>query len=646
MKTPIKEKPGCDPLKPGTIEDLGLYRALVRACPDAVIITDLEGTITEASDKALMLHGGNAIKDLIGKKAFDLIAPEDRDRAADNLRRTLATGYVDNVEYRLVRKDGTWFTGELNASVVRDRDGNPAAFIAATRDVTESRKTVQTLHDREEMYHSLFNRAVDAIFTVAIRDDGMPGTIMEANEAACRNLGYSREELQSKTLEDLDDMENLPEKQACMHQLQTTGTTFFETHVLRKDGTKIPVEVNAQVMRMGANTMILTIARDMTDRKRVEAEIRRSDKLESLGTLAGGIAHDFNNFLTGIVGNLSLVLGNKDNLQGETEHIRKAMDVAMRARSLTKQLLTFSAGGAPVMKTGSIADIVVDMVEIAMSGSNIKCDLDIASGTWLVDMDEGQIAQVVSNLVINARQSMKKGGIIQIEVKNEVIEEGRFPEISAGRFVCIRVTDHGEGIPPENLLRIFDPYFSTKSFGYGLGLAASLSIVKNHGGYIDVESQVGEGATFRVYLPASGKKKVAEKSTPSVPSLESRKILVMDDNRIVCEVCAKMLSRLGGEVIVTTDGRQALNAASEVVRQGNRIDLAILDLTIPGETGGQEVFQELKKIDPVIKGIVSSGYYTSNVMSNFRKHGFSGVLHKPYLFEDLCEVLNTVLENP
>jgi nitrogen-specific signal transduction histidine kinase/CheY-like chemotaxis protein len=412
---------------------------------------------------------------------------------------------------------------------------------------------------------------------------------------------------------------------------------------MRKDGSKNPVEVSSQIVTLGAKKVILTIARDLTDRKRAEAEIRRSDKLESLGTLAGGIAHDFNNFLTGVVGNLSLVLDNKENLHDETEHIRKAMEVAMRARALTKQLLTFAVGGTPVTKTGTIVDIVADTVEIAMSGSNVKYDCDIEPGTWLVDMDEGQIAQVISNLVINARQSMKNGGAIQIEVKNEVIDEGRFPRISSGRYVCISITDHGEGIPPENVLRIFDPYFSTKRFGYGLGLAASLSIVKNHRGYIDVKSQVGTGSTFHVYLPASKKEKVAEKRTPSLPSLKKKKVLVMDDKKMVCEVLAKMLSRLGGEVLVTTGGRQALKVASQVVRQGNQLDLAILDLTIPGEMGGQEVFQELRKIDPAVKGIVSSGYYPSNVMSDFSKHGFSGVLQKPYLFKDLCDVLNTVL---
>ena len=367
-----------------------------------------------------------------------------------------------------------------------------------------------------------------------------------------------------------------------------------------------------------------------------EKEQMRANKLAAIGVLAGGIAHDFNNILMAIIGNISLA---KLKLKEKDEAfllLSEAEKACFRAKSLTQQLLTFSKGGAPVKQTASLTEMLKDSVEFVLHGSNVRCDLTIADDLWPVDVDEGQINEVIHNLVINARQAMPNGGVIEIHTKNKLLDQGK-------RFIEIILRDQGVGIPKENLQKIFDPYFTTKPKGNGLGLATTYAIIRNHGGTITVDSEVGHGTTFTIDLPASDKKSPEKIPIPETPRKGLGKVLVMDDEEPIQKFLKLLLNRLGYAADCACDGKEAVRMYQQAKETGYPFDAVIMDLTIPGEMGGREAVEELKKIDPKVKAIVSSGYSSDPIMADFKQYGFIGVLSKPYRIEDLNQLLRHIL---
>jgi PAS domain S-box-containing protein len=621
-----------------------LYRALVRASPNAVTVTDLEGFITDVSEKSIELHGATSEEDLIGKNAFEFVAPEERERAAQNLEKTLEQGSLESTVYTLLRSDGTRFIGELSCSVVKDRSGLPRAFIATTRDISERAQAEVALRESEARYRALFNVAADPIFTVALNDDGSPGNFLEINAAGCEQLGYSREEMLSMTPVEIDDLENLAAKQRYMFEVTTRGQSSMETRIRTKDGDWLAVELNSHVITLGGRKMIMSVARDITERRRSEEENRRADKLESLGVLAGGIAHDFNNVLTGILGNLSLVDAKKPLDREALRRVERAREAARSAQNMTTQLLTFAKGGTPVKKTSSVSGLVKDAAELSLTGSNVGCEFRIDPDLSPVDVDAGQIEQVISNLVLNADQAMPQGGTIAVAARNVRVEDGQLQGLPAGNYVLISVRDSGGGILPEHRQKIFDPFFTTKPSGTGLGLATAHSIVRRHQGAMTVESEAGAGSTFQVYLPASESEPASDPPrTVSAPPGPKR-VLVMDDNEMIRMILADMVEQVGYEPLLASKGEEALEIAREALHDGRPVDVAVLDLTVPGGMGGRETMEELRRIDPSLPGIVSSGYSNDTIMSEFVEHGFRGVLTKPYLIEDFCAALNAALE--
>lgn len=387
------------------------------------------------------------------------------------------------------------------------------------------------------------------------------------------------------------------------------------------------------------------LKRDISEKKRIEEEILRHQKLESVGILAGGIAHDFNNLLTGILGNIALAQKNLRDDERGYERLESAAKACLRAQDLTRQLLTFSRGGDPIKKTASINELLQDSVMFALRGSKVRCNFEIPDSLWPTEIDEGQIYQVINNLVINSVQAMPDGGVISVRAFNMTVPAaGSTLSLKEGTYVAVSISDSGDGIPTENLKKIFDPYFTTKTTGTGLGLATCYSIIKKHGGIITVQSQPGVGSTFCFYLPAS-EAEVVVQTEPTVQSGPVRaRILVMDDDETIRELVLELLGDMGYEVVLARDGAEAISAYLAARRENNGFDAVIMDLTIPGAMGGKEAIASLREIDPNVKAIVSSGYCNDPIMGDFRNYGFVGVLPKPYNPKELRGELQRVLE--
>ncbi len=382
-----------------------------------------------------------------------------------------------------------------------------------------------------------------------------------------------------------------------------------------------------------------------TESQRLLEEQLKNSKLESVGVLAGGIAHDFNNILTTILGNVSLAALDVGTNSSAASALAEAEAACGRARDLTQQLLTFSKGGAPIRQTALLQDIIHESVRFASHGSNVHCQVTLPEDLWPVEVDKGQISQVIQNIVINAVQSMPEGGEVHVDATNVSLLQPPQAGLKPGRYLRISVQDKGGGIRPEHLPRIFDPYFSTKQTGSGLGLATSHSIVKRHEGCILVDSVLGKGTRFEVYLPASSNP--VPSAVPSQVSVQKGQglVLIMDDERHILRLLETLLGKLGYETLHATDGHGALQAFLESRARGRPVDVVILDLTIPGGMGGVAALAELRKLDPTIKAIVSSGYSNDSVLAEYRAHGFNGVVSKPYNAAELSAVLNKILSS-
>jgi len=384
---------------------------------------------------------------------------------------------------------------------------------------------------------------------------------------------------------------------------------------------------------------------------RLQAELTRAGKLESLGLLAGGIAHDFNNLLTVLIGNMSLLRLDTTLGPDSSRSLAQAEKAAARARDLTQQLLTFAKGGAPLRAAVSLPEVVREVAEFALRGAKVRCEFDQRAELWPANVDKGQIGQVVQNIVLNAVQAMPEGGVLKISLQNDVVGAEFAGVLAAGRYVRLEFVDHGPGIAEADLARIFDPYFTTKQKGSGLGLATVHSIVKKHGGHVTVESGAGRGTTFRIWLPAAEVGTPARsETTPAIPppaaaaGSRSARILVLDDEQFIQDLAGSILRRYGYESKGVADGQAAVAEYVRARDAGQPYDLVILDLTIPGGMGGRQTLEELLKLDPSVKAIVSSGYSNDLVLSDYKGHGFRGMISKPYDVADFAQTVSRVLK--
>ncbi|MHB9025735.1 MAG: CHASE4 domain-containing protein [Armatimonadota bacterium] len=510
-----------------------------------------------------------------------------------------------------------------------------------TDDINNMLRTAeQAIRDREESdarYQAVVKQTLEAILLL----DCEQYRILEANAAAADLLGYSPEELQilnwSNVVAEWDSMQDIFQRVA-RQQRHFSGTQVWH----RKDGHTFDVELNITHILMGGAEALCIVARDITKTKKLEAELRKTDKLESLGILAGGIAHDFNNLLAAILGNLSLVKSQLPARSPLEQRLIDAEKASLRARDLTQRLLTFSQGGTPIKQITSVADIIREATDFALLGSRVRCQLSLPADLWPAEVDDGQITQVLHNLIINADQAMPSGGVISVRADNLLVQEETLP-LKQGPYLRIAVEDKGTGISDEALPKIFDPYFTTKQRGSGLGLATTYSIIKNHDGLVSVDSTPGEGTVFTIYLPASPAAEVHIKRLEPTLRPGSGRILVMDDETIVREVIVDILEASGYETVAVADGQEALEQYRAAIAAGQPFDLVIIDLTIPGGMGGKETVSRLREMDPTVRAVVTSGYSNDPVMSDYAAYGFQGMLVKPFQVDDLQTLVSQLL---
>jgi len=475
------------------------------------------------------------------------------------------------------------------------------------------------------------------------------GLILEANLTATTSLGTARGAATGQPLghfvfkEDQDIF-----YLHCRQLFQTETPQDFDLRMVKTDGTVFwaHLEATAAQDALGASVGYVVMD-DITERRRAESELQILQKLQSVGTLAGGIAHDFNNLLMGLFGSVSLAKSELAKDHPSYAPLEEAEHSMNRAVRLTKQLLTFAKGGEPVKEDVNLGALVEDVAPFDLSGSQVRLVYQQVENLWPARVDKGQIQQVISNLTINARQAMPAGGRLYITLENVEIQEDVGPSLQRGKYVEIVVRDEGSGIDPKYLGRIFDPYFTTKQTGDGLGLATVYSIVHRHGGHISVVSELGKGATFTLYLPASETSPQAESrqtATACPTLLHPTSVLLVDDQEIVRVIVTKMLTRCGYSVATAPGGREALEMYKQALANGAPFDVVIMDLTIPGGIGGKEAIKNLLAIDPQVRTIVSSGYSDDPVMTNYAEYGFKGVAPKPYTLSELQEVLTQVLK--
>jgi len=605
------------------------FRRLVEHSTDAFFLHERDGRIMDVNDHAC---------ESLGYTREELLALSIRDIDQDFIPGShtesweqMVQGVPITLEGVHRRKDGTTFPVEIRLACFES--GEDQLMLGLVRDVTERKRREEALRESEEKYQELAESISDVFFAM---DKDL--RYIYWNKASEVLTGIPAEEAVGKSL-----MELFPDNES-LEQLKILYLSVIETKkpaqsiVQYRDNEQIVHEINAYPTIEGVSVFV----KDITERKKAEEELLRAQKLESLGILAGGIAHDFNNILTTILGNVSMARMQVAPEGEPFEMLSEAETASIRAQKLTKQLLTFAKGGAPVKETTSIKDILKESPSFVLRGSKSRCEFSIAEDLWPAEIDVGQISQVINNIVINANQAMPEGGIIQVAAENLIINAGHGLPVNPGRYIRISIKDQGVGIAEKHLKSIFDPYFTTKHDGSGLGLATTYSIIEKHEGHITVESRLGAGTTFHIYLPASDKAVLENEEVRLIKG--QGRILVMDDEAPLRKMLGRMLKNLDYESEFAKDGAEALRMYKDAQESETPYDVVILDLTIPGGMGGTETIKKLLEVDPEVKAIVYSGYSDDPVLSNFQEYGFKGMMPKPFESQSLSKVLHEVLK--
>lgn len=525
--------------------------------------------------------------------------------------------------------------------------------VAMIRDVTERKRFEMEMAADKESLAVTLRSIEDGVITTDVQ-----GKIIMINKAGEQLTGWSSKEAIGQPLKSVFNVtidlaaQARAQKSGYRNEAHSILLSMPENATLKsRDGSEHIIEEVASPIRDSKNEVagVVLVFRDITERQRNEAERRKAEALEQLGLLAGGIAHDFNNLLTAIIGNISLASLILPPDSEMATRLNDAKNASMRARDLAQQLLTFARGGAPIKKTSSIGKLVQDTVSFSLRGSHSRSEFIVGEDLWPADIDPGQISQVIANLVVNADQAMPNGGTLRVTCENFAYRQDSspaVPDLNPGNYIRIAIKDEGVGIPENCLKRIFDPYFTTKAKGNGLGLATTYSIIKNHNGLITVESQVHYGSTFTIYLPAAKLQELPVVEPPRAvsPAISGTgRVLIVDDEEAIRALVEFTLERLGYQVSQAESALEGVELYRQKLEAGERFDVVILDLTLPGGMGGKEALKKLIEIDPTVNAIVSSGYALDATMSRYQDHGFRGVIAKPYEAAELGKIVAEVI---
>ncbi len=660
------------------------YRAVVEDQTELICRFKNDGTQVFVND-AYCRYFGRTRSEILGTRFKPVMSAAEKQNVKEHLASLTPVHPIGSMTNQVeVPGNGIRWLKWNNHAIFDDR-GNVLEYQSVGRDITDVQQAEEELRKYQENLEALIDTRTQELVTsnaklqqevaersiaedllaeekerlaVTLRSIGegvittdIYGQVLLVNRVAERLTGWKQEYATgtpvAKVLSLIDEKNRTPIENPALRLLNQDGSSNFPCRAVlaAKDGSERTIEESASIISDHENRTIgfVIVFRDITDRQKLETELARTQKLESLGLLAGGIAHDFNNILTAIFGNIILARMNTGEDSAGFEHLAEAEKAMVRAKELTQQLLTFSKGGAPVKETADISGIIIDSTKFMLRGSQSGCEFALDPSLWTVEVDVGQISQVINNIVINADHAMPGGGIIRVAARNCTLKKETVLPLPPGRYVKITIEDKGNGIPQENLTRVFDPYFTTKAKGSGLGLSTALSIIRKHSGHIEIQSEPGKGTRVHIYLPASDKSLNGSETGNDQPVGGSGRILVMDDEEAIRDMASALLSHFGYRSCVAQDGEEAIALYKDAAAKNDPFAVVIMDLTIPGGLGGKETIAKLIEFDPSVKAVVSSGYSTDPIVANFREYGFAGILTKPYTAKEMSEIIRRVL---
>jgi len=614
---------------------------------------DVDQNIIEANIAAERATGRSS-RELMGKKCFEVFHNALEPAEGCPFEKLRTSGHLETVEMEIEALDGTFL---VSCTPLFAPDGHLEKVIHIATDITQRKQAELALRKSETYFREIIENASDMIVIVDEK-----GFITYTSPSVERFLGYGPEELIGKGVFDVihpDDIQRamLDFAQAVQREETEIPNSF---RVFHKDGSERILEgLGKNLLHHPIVSGFIMNVHDVTESRRLQTQLLQAQKLEAIATLTGGIAHDYNNLLSIIMGNLALAAVEAPPGSDQAVFLKEADKAAKRVRDLTHELMAFSRGGAPVKEVGSLKPLLENSANVVPADRGISLNTLIPDGLWPVPYDPHKMGSVFRNVLTNAVEAMPEGGTLTIGAENLHVEGGEEDlalPLAPGDYVKITVNDQGVGIPEEHLCKIFDPYFSTRPMGVqkgmGLGLATAHAIVQKHGGHIAVESVPGEGTTVSIYLPAERAEGEAPNAEPNGTGTQSsidnqqssiQRVLVMDDEESLRNLGQKMLERLGYEAETVEDGPEAMEAYRRQMDSGEPFDAVILDLTIKGGMGGDQVIKELLKMGPNVRAIVYSGYFNDPVMASFRDYGFKGAMAKPFAMKDVEEALGKVL---
>jgi len=620
------------------------YHTLVDSMIEGLCIADENESITFTNDSMAKILGYQKAEEVIGRNLGEFCSGEQLEIfKKETIKRR--KGEKEKYDAEIIRSDGEKRIINITPEPVFDADGVFIGTSGLLMDVTEQRSAEEALRESEERFKQVAESAGEWIW-----ETDADGLYIYSSPVVEKILGYTPEEVVGKKyFYDFISPDVKQDLKKSAFEIFSRKNTFnkFTNANLHKNGNIVILETSG-VPILDENGQLIGyrgVDTDVTAQKKAEQELFKAQKLESIGLLAGGIAHDFNNIITAILGNIQIAKMIGTEKEETIKILSNAEKACLHASNLTRQLLTFSKGGAPVKEPIFLSTHLEDMANLALRGSNVACVSSIVDDLWPVEVDVGQITQVIHNIVINADQAMPGGGKITLRAENIVISEHDGLSLESGSYVKISIQDKGIGIPKENQMLIFDPYFTTKQKGSGLGLTICYSIIKNHDGFILVESEVGNGTTFHVLLPVSKQMPIQDVEDLLEGAVENIRVLLMDDNEFIRESANLLFRKIHCFVETADDGAEAIEKYRQAKESGQPFTVVIMDLTIPGGMGGVEATEKLLKYDYDAKVIVSSGYSTDPIMANFREYGFCDVLVKPYTMNKVRDVLGRIIKS-